>query len=213
MIKIEDADYLKLIPPNLQNDINIRCFAYCFNKQFKRLIFLSKTIHFWSNKDTWNDNICDNLAAELRTPYYNSNLDLDIKKELIFKTLSWFMRLGTPDVVIESIDIIAGKINLVEWFETGCTPYTFKIKTSDLKIFEKSKQILDGLDKVKNVRSHFDGYIAEFNTNIYVGAMATIATYIDIFPFIEKEYHSEGEHLTGAKTYMGTTLEVMEKKD
>lgn len=61
------------------------------------------------------------------------------------------------------------------------------------------------------------GYSARYlynaeNTNICIGAMTTIATYVDILPFVEKEYHSKGQHLTGAKTYTGTVLEVMEKE-
>ncbi len=51
------------------------------------------------------------------------------------------------------------------------------------------------------------------NTAIYLGTANLIATYINIFPLLEKEYHSEGEHLTGARTYTGTVLEVVGKNE
>ncbi len=186
MIKLYDGQITDLLPEKIAKDINIRCLSFAIQQEHQRLLRLTNKTRTLSVIDELPEKILDILAVELRTPYYQESMNLEMKRNIIKKTLGWHTKAGTPSAVEELIKIVFGEGKVVEWFdydEPPYTPGTFDIITNAKMTEETINYFLSIIQRVKNTRSHIRGILIhrEINAHWY-GAAAFLYSNKTVIP-------------------------------
>lgn len=157
MIRFEDGELLNLLPVSMANDIETQCISYALKKQIQNIIYRASRTRTVAMIDLLPETVLDVLATELRTPYYQEDMDIDTKRTIIKRTLLWHTRAGTPSAVEELIEVVFGEGSIVEWFdyeEPPYTPATFDIITNARMTEDMVEYFLSIITRVKNTRSH-----------------------------------------------------------
>ncbi len=186
MIKLYDGQITDLLPEKIAKDINTRCLSFAIQQEHQRLLRLTNKTRTLSVIDELPEKILDILAVELRTPYYQESMNLEMKRNIIKKTLGWHTKAGTPSAVEELIEIVFGEGKVVEWFdydEPPYTPGTFDIITNATMTEEIINYFLSIIQRVKNTRSHIRGILIhrEINAHWY-GVAAFLYSHKTVIP-------------------------------
>ena len=108
MINLYDSQISDVLPICIKNLPEVQSISYAISNMNKRLIDFSKKIALYNSIDLLDDCILDILAVELRTQYYDEDLDIEVKRKLIKNTLIWYMKAGTPSAVEELVKSVFG---------------------------------------------------------------------------------------------------------
>ena len=157
-MKISDLDFRLLLPAFMQDDEAVIALSNAVNRLIgepgKRL----STIRTWDKIDELNEAECDELAWELDIDWYDSTMSLEEKRETIKIVQEVKRKRGTKWAVERLINIYLGEGYVVEWFETGDTPYTFMVMTTNTHITSEDFDKFVKTAKIaKNERSHING--------------------------------------------------------
>lgn len=164
MIKLYDGQITDLLPEKIAKDVETRCLSYAIQQEHQRLLRLADRTRTLAVIDELPEKILDVLAVELRTPYYQEDMDVETKRNIIKRTLLWHTKAGTPSAVAELIEIVFGEGDVVEWFnfdEPPYTPGTFDIITNARMTEEIATYFLSIIQRVKNTRSHIRRILIE----------------------------------------------------
>lgn len=157
MIKIKDGQITDILPCSMAKEVEMQCISYALHKQIQRVLELADKTRTVAMIDLLPERILDILAVELRTPYYQEDMNIETKRNIIKRTLLWHTKAGTPSAVEELIEIVFGDGSVVEWFnydEPPYTPGTFDIVTNAQMTEEITEYFLMIIQRVKNTRSH-----------------------------------------------------------
>lgn len=153
MIKYQDGELRSMLsPPDKDNPDWIGISAAL---KWAMGLFIERVawVQTYTAIDNLPEKILDALAIELRTQYYSQTLPIETKRELVRKTFWWYSKAGTRDAVEELVNTVFGKATVIEWFEDGGEPYTFKIETQTHFSEDSVATLETMIDKVKNARS------------------------------------------------------------
>ena len=156
LTNFEESEISQILPVSLKYLPEVKAISYAIGNAMGKLIQYSHLASVYAAIDILPEDILDLLATELRTQYYDSNMDIERKRDIIKKTLLWHDRARTPSAVKELVEVIFGEGQIAEWFEYGGNPYRFKIKTNALLTPNMSEEFSAIIRKVKNTRSHLE---------------------------------------------------------
>ena len=161
MKKIHDVSLFDFIPFNFtgdeETDYIIETLDFLLRERFiakiPEVILLDRV----EQLEEWKVN---ELFAELHVDYYNKNVSIEQKRDLIKTSLLTHRTKGTPFALKIITDILFKNGNVAEWFDYGGDPYKFKISTqSDLKNQEDYDQTIQAIEIYKNARSWLESII------------------------------------------------------
>lgn len=154
MIKFTEGGLIDIWP---EKDPEIQALSYALQQQFKKLKSYADKTQCYSDVDDLDEEILDYFAVEMRSMYYEQNLEIERKREIVKNTLKWYTYAGVPATVAEMVSVVFGAGKIVEWFnydEPPFTPGTFDIITSVRLTPDIIEQLNAMIRKSKNVRSH-----------------------------------------------------------
>lgn len=154
MISYYDGQLTDIMPGNITKSPEVRALSHALQQGTRLLYRYAKRISIYSNIDSQPEEVVDLLAAELRTQYYETDMDIETKRSLVKHTLIWHMSAGTPEAVEELVMSVFGEGSVEEWFEYGDEPFYFKINTNAALTPETFDFFSSMIRKVKNARSH-----------------------------------------------------------
>lgn len=157
-MKISELDFLRLLPAFMRNDEAVIALSKAMDKLIgepgKRL----STIRTWDQIDNLTEPECDELAWELDIDWYDSNMALEEKQETIKAAQQIKRKRGTKWAVERLISAYFGEGYVLEWYETGGSPYTFIVLTTNTEVTtENFDKFLAAANAAKNERSHIAG--------------------------------------------------------
>lgn len=162
MIKLYDGSITDILPEKLASQPRTQALGYAASRAIQRLMDYCKNTSIYASIDTLPEQIIDLLAIELKTPYYDDSMDIEIKRSLVKNTLVWYMHIGTPATVEEAVITVFGNGEVQEWFEYGGEPFYFKVNTSNINTTDEMvQQLTDLISAMKNVRSHLEEITVE----------------------------------------------------
>lgn len=173
MIKFAEGGLIDIWP---EKDPEIQALSYALQQQFKKLKVYADKTQCYSDVEDLDENILDYFAVEMRSMYYEQDLDIEKKKEIIKNTLKWYIHAGTVSAVRELISVIFADGSIKEWFEfeeQKAVPGEFDISIRS-QINEKTfKQFNNIIEKAKNVRSHLRRISISYEqrSKFYIGHM------------------------------------------
>jgi phage tail P2-like protein len=157
---LSDISILGLMPPNLAADKNIKMMAEAFDEALRGIIEKIPDVAMIPNlalNKLVNETLIDLLAWQFHVDFYEPGLPVEIKRELVLKSLDWHYRKGTPSVVEEIVSAVFSRAKIEEWYEYGGRPYRFRIATEEQPPdAEAAKKLMRAINSVKNTRSFLD---------------------------------------------------------
>lgn len=161
------------MPDNLSGQTEVQALAYAVGRQVERLCAYADSARTYAAIASMPEAALDLLAVELRTPAYDENYTIKVKRALIKGSLTFYMRMGTPAAVNAIIETIFETGYIREWYEYGGEPYHFKAYTTNPDITsEDVTEFRRVLGSVKRLSAWLDEIILELSTEaaqIYVG--------------------------------------------
>lgn len=154
MIKFTEGGLIDIWP---EKDPEIQALSYALQQQFKKLKAYADKTQCYSDVDDLDEEILDYFAVEMRSMYYEQNLEIERKREIVKNTLKWYTYAGVPATAAEMVGVVFGSGKIVEWFnydEPPFTPGTFDIIASARLTPDIIEQLNAMIRKAKNVRSH-----------------------------------------------------------
>src|SRR5690606_24826621 len=120
---IEDA--LKLLPYSLKQDPVLVAMFEAVVIQLHEAYEEAETLSNLVDVDKIPERLLDLLAYENHVDFYDSDLTVEQKRELVKKSFSWHRKKGTRWAVEQILHIFFKDVDLYEWFEYDGTPYRF----------------------------------------------------------------------------------------
>ncbi len=159
MVNYFDGQITDILPENIAKKPEVQALSYALQQGCRLLYKCSQKLYIYSDLDNQPEEILDLMAAELRTQFYGSNLDIEKKKQLVRNTLTWYMTAGTPAAIEGLLSTVFGWGRIEEWFEYGGRPYYFKPVIGIEASQEEINIFLKYLKLIKNARSWLDAMV------------------------------------------------------
>ncbi|CEG29788.1 phage tail protein I [Bacillus sp. B-jedd] len=172
-----------LLPSSLKSDSFVEALAGAFQKEIRSAYQEAESLASLNEVDRLPEPLMDFLAYQKHVDFYETTLPIEQKRELVKKAQFFHRIKGTPAAVEELISAVFGEGKVVEWFEYGGRPYTFKVVTSNSAVtLEKAEQFIRALDSVKNGRSHLEKVevTQSEGTSIYYAGVIHIGENLEI---------------------------------
>ena len=200
MIKFYDSNIINILPVSLAEKEKTQALGYALQRATQRLLEHCSSISVYAAIDLASESVLDLLAAELNTQYYDDQLSLEAKRNLVKNTMIWYMNAGTPAAVEELVSIVFGSGSVQEWWEYGDKPYYFKVVTDSLLTPEMIEKFSSMIRRVKNTRSWLRAIEVHRNAHakMYVAAGAVSVPRIVINNSYEAQRKVDGSTYTAA---------------
>lgn len=176
MIKLEDALLSDILPHSLLGTVDMDAYAMTLRDAIRIILGMSEKTMVYYNFDKQSEKIVDLMALEWRTQFYDGEMELERKKELVKNTLPWYLIAGTDGAVNGLLETLFGNGRIVPWYEYGGQPYHAKVSAN----IEYSEDIMEKFDtmlrKVKKASTILDEIeMKNFtDTRIYTGVSIQI---------------------------------------
>lgn len=188
MINFHDVKLADYLPINFQTN-HIKALGKALLNEKQRLLQKIEIINFNSNiSQNAPEELIDLLALENRALYYDESFPLEVKRDIVNKTMSSYMLVGTPGIIKRFLELTSEMVEVKEWFEYNGLPYHFSlyitmpgnaVVTEDVILDIESK-----IERLKNARSILDvvDIIKQFYAEINISLAA--ASYVEVNKYI-----------------------------
>ena len=132
MIKLSGSRFTDIMPENLAEQPEIQALAYAVGRQVEKLLAYADGARTYAAIYAVPEKVLDLLAVELRTPSYDENFSIKVKRTLIAESLLFYAQMGTPAAVNRIIETIFQAGHISEWWEYGGKPHHFNEIVLDL---------------------------------------------------------------------------------
>ncbi|QGR00086.1 phage tail protein I [Paenibacillus psychroresistens] len=181
MRDIYSVSLLGILPPSLTSDPQVQAAAQAIDAELQIVSGKIKDLDLLYSIDQLDDVWLDELAWALHVDFYDKTLLIEQKRALINNSDRWHRRKGTPSAVEELLETMFGDGTVVEWYDFGGDPYTFRVTTvNSAATDEDAQQFLDAINSVKNVRSRLESIqiCVSDDLNLYFGNVIYIGDFI-----------------------------------
>lgn len=207
--------FFDLLPPSLQDDPDIKIISMVIDEEFQKINELIKFTNPLYYIDEMPALVLDYLAWEFHVDYWEGDLSLITKRELIKNSIPDHRIKGTPAAVERMLSTVLGKSQLSEWFDYGGKPYFFKIGTSDSIQDGKSyDRIIRLVEATQNVRSLLEKItvITSQPFPLYWGGGTVDRGKMIVYPAALKDQRGDFELCFGGGTYIRDKMIVYPSK-
>ena len=97
MINLYDGELVDMLPSQMATQTQQRCISYALKKGIRLIIERANMTRTVAVIDSLPEQILDMLAVEMRTPYYREEMEIEIKRRIIKRTLMWHLTAGLPE--------------------------------------------------------------------------------------------------------------------
>lgn len=166
MIKYSEGELLNTLTSPIADDVNTQALSYALKMGVGKLIGYAMACKMYADVDAQPEFVLDYMAVELDVVYYDTELPIKTKRELIKNSLKWHMKAGTRGAVLEAARAAFGECDIEEWYEFfdgPGTPGYFDIETevqqtpetfnTFQKVIERVKGVSSWLRSIKTVRT------------------------------------------------------------
>ena len=148
MNSIKDISLLQLMPSSIANDVTVRNLCKAIDGEVTKLNLAIDKLCILPNISQLDNNLLDILASQSDAPYYDVNLSLKQKREIVKNSINWHKKKGTVAAVEEVVSIIFGESSVEEWYQYGGEPHHFRIITTNINVND------DFINRFKSAAEH-----------------------------------------------------------
>lgn len=186
------SDLLKLLPYSLRQDPVFVAIAEAVEIQLKQAYQEAEALYNLVDIDNLPEALLDLLAYEKHVDFYEVDLPVEQKRELIKASIKWHRKKGTRGAVEDVVSIIYKNAQVFEWFEYGGEEYRFKIEVEEPFIAnEDMKRLKKMVEATKNKRSWLEYVAVKMQQNQYI-ELESAQSYYPVYLPICGEVHCAG---------------------
>lgn len=157
MTNLYDALITSTLPYDIAAKPEIKALALTFSKQLKKIMDYSDRCDFFFNLDLVDENMLDYFAIDFNVVEYNSELNIEQKRELVKKAFVNWTKAGTKSSIENIIKVVNPNFKLSEWPEYSGQPGTFRIEIENTHISNVDfETLLKYIDAKKRKSAHLD---------------------------------------------------------
>ena len=154
MIDLYSISLVDIMPDSLKRDPEMVAMAKAFTPEIQSLSRETLLCLLEDQIDHLSSDLVDHLAFERHVDFYDPELPIEVRRDLVKNSLPWHRRKGTPAAVEELITTVFGDGRVEEWFEYGGKRGYFKVITNNRSATtEQALLFMRALNSVKNTRS------------------------------------------------------------
>lgn len=150
---------LKLLPYSLTHDPVVVAMYEAAIIQLQEVYEEADALVDLVNVDKLPEPILDLIAYEKHVDFYDNELTLNQKRELIKSSISWHRKKGTRWAVENVVSKVYPKAEVFEWFEYDGNKYRFKVQLNLDAFLSRDfdiRRLKKLIDETKNKRSWLD---------------------------------------------------------
>lgn len=171
------------------------------------------------NGDLWNPDTCPEnllpwLAWALSVDEWDGNWPESAKREAIRRSISIHRIKGTRGAVEQSLAALGLVVRVVEWFEYGGTPGTFRLD-AELTDWGLNETDYASIERVvtaaKNARSHLDSFTIALTGKCKAPAIAAASLYgeqVTVYPWALEALEESAPFVVGIGYQAAETVVV-----
>lgn len=150
---------LDIVPENLLEDKHIRKITEVIDAALKDIYPETAYPALISRIDELDSDTIDSLAWQWHVDFYDEDLSLEVRRELVKKSIDYHRHMGTNYAVDGVIKTCFQNAEIQENWEYGGNLYCFKVITIHAGIPDEDElgRIVQAINSVKNTRSSLDG--------------------------------------------------------
>lgn len=188
MRDLQTVDLADLIPPSIASDPQVQAAVQALNGELQSCTAQIQQAVLIARIDELDSSTLDQLAWHYNVLFYDDGGTLTQKRAAIKRAIYWRRIAGTKGAVEEGISALQYKPEVIEWWQFGGEPYTFKV-IADVTGQSVSDGIYTQVERVveltKNTRSHLVGVTIRSNVEgkIYIAAAVATGEETTIYPY------------------------------
>lgn len=157
-----DVKLIELLPENLRSDPDIIGASSSIDKEFQVMLQSIQNCFTFADIDNMREDVLDLLAAEMNADFYDTDLLIANKRQIVKNAYVYKFLKGTSFAVRQLLNDAFETGRLQEWFVYGGEPYKFRLiaTAEELADPDKLQKLIEAIHAVKNERSHLEGYFA-----------------------------------------------------
>ena len=191
MNSIKTADFLLSFPPALKKDEKMLALGRLVAEELHISAWEAEKNIIYADIDSLTETWLDVLAYDLHVDWYDYDYPIEIKRKIIKNSIMVHQKLGTKYAVETVLQDVYRTAKVVEWFEYGGRPYTFKVTVNIGNgglDEDTSREIVEKMQFYKNLRSHCDGisYILSVEkATVKAAALHRVGTTLKVKPLLQ----------------------------
>lgn len=170
---------MRTLPAALKADENTNALAQSAAGLLEGRAEEIKRLAIYANIDSLPEKLLDILAQDFKVDWWDPNYSLEEKRRTLKDSWKVHRMLGTKAAVETAISAIYPDTRVIEWFDYGGSPYSFKLQidaTYENVDPARHKRVLERVEYYKNLRSNLEGvdYTAnpDSSCTVYCGVAA-----------------------------------------
>ncbi len=190
-------DLLRTLPQALRNDLYMAALGEAAVELLAARPAEIDRLRIYPNIDALPEELLDILAYDFKIDWWDPELTLLEKRQVLKGSWNVHRRLGTAWAVKQTLAVSLPGATVREWPEYGGTPYCFQIDCPlpDSGITaEKQSRALERVWYYKNLRSHLEGFKIhwENGATTYLAACAETRLRGEVWPKLTTALESAG---------------------
>ncbi|MBI9092719.1 MAG: phage tail protein I [Desulfobacterium sp.] len=163
---LKATSFIDLLPSSIAEDDTIRAAALALDEELQFANDGISLVFIYSRIDEIEEPLLSILAHQMHVDYWDPDLSLETKRDLVKGSIPWHRIKGTPMAVETMVKTVIGGGEVLEWFEYGGDPYFFRISTTHSLGGPDTftKKLLPAINMAKNTRSWLEKIIVNRKT-------------------------------------------------
>jgi phage tail P2-like protein len=182
---IYNVKWFDVIPPSIASDPQVKAISAAISPQLQAVSNEIQECILLPRLNELSEKVVDLLAWQYHVDFYDANLSIEQKRNLVRTSIDAHRHKGTPYAVELVVKAILEDAIVQEWFEYGGEPYFFRvIKINGQITADMYPRLKKAINTVKNTRSWLEGVSLSRNvtSNLYLGVAQSIHKKIEIYP-------------------------------
>jgi len=167
MANIYSINLLDIMPESIKNDPQVQAMAAAVSQEIQSVSADIALCTLLARLDELPEEIVDSLAWQLHVDFYEPDLPIEQKRELVRQAIPWHKYKGTKWAVEQVVSIIFKEAKVKEWFEYDGDPYHFRVETEQTLANDTDlDRLVSMIDATKNTRSWLQDVTIKRTVNI-----------------------------------------------
>ena len=119
-----------IIPRSIYEDKNVRAICRAIDPQLQEVSQIIREAFIVSRIDELPENVIDLLAWQWHVDFYEPDLPLETKRELVLESIRWHRKKGTKFAIISALEKLGFVPTIKDWYEPELQtePHTFSVR-------------------------------------------------------------------------------------
>lgn len=176
---IYNIDFTKIFPTALQHDPKMIALAKGFAAEALTVSGHLNDVLIYSRFDELPEALVDILAYDMHVDWYDYDMPLKVKREVVKNSVKVHKRMGTKYAVETALGSVWPESEVEEWFDYGGEPHHFRIvcDVTESYITVSFKRLVQAVYMYKRLSSHLESVV--YQTRI----TCIIQTHTDYFVY------------------------------